>query len=232
MNIKYQHIFFDLDHTLWDFERNSAETLHEIFSILKLKEAGVNDQKKFIELYHVHNENLWALYQLGKIERDELRYLRWAKTLEEFSVFNDDLVRNLGDEYLNLLPEKMHLFSDTLEVLDYLKPKYHLHIITNGFEEIQFKKIKNSGIDLYFKYVITSEKAGFQKPNPLIFEHAFQLTNASKTNSIFIGDSIEADIAGAKSVGMDYVFYNPKKKLHNENLMHEIFSLSELKNIL
>ena len=232
MSKKYHHVFFDLDHTLWDFERNSEETLQEVFELLKLKEAGVNNADDFINRYHIHNENLWSLYQRGLIERDFLRYERWANTLKEFGVKNDLLVEQLGDEYLKLLPEKMHLFSDTIEVLDYLKPKYRLHIITNGFEEVQFKKIDNSGIRKYFDYIITSETAGYQKPNPLIFEHAFQITNANAMNSIFIGDSLDADIAGAKNAAMDHVFYNPKSNVHEVVVQHEIKKLGELKLIL
>ena len=229
---KYHHVFFDLDHTLWDFERNSEETLYQVFDLLKMKKAGISSASLFIERYHIHNDEMWALYQQGLIDRDVLRYQRWAKTLIEFGVVNDDLVAQLGDVYLQMLPEKMHLFDDTIEVLDYLKPKYKLHIITNGFEEVQFKKINNSGINHYFDYIITSETAGYQKPDIQIFKHAFQKTNASAADSIFIGDSLEADIEGAKRAGMDHVFYNPKEKKHSAILMYEISELKELKKIL
>lgn len=231
MNSKYNHIFFDLDHTLWDFETNSEHSLLDMFELFSLKNF-VPDEKTFITRYHYHNDIYWELFRKGIISRDELRTVRFKTTLADFGVENDELVKQLAVSYLEILPTKTFLFHDTIEVLDYLKKKYTLHIITNGFEEVQFKKIRNTDIEKYFHHIITSEAAGSQKPEAAIFKYAMQLTNSNVLNSIFIGDSIEADINGAKSVGMDYVYYNPKKISHQEKLMKEISALTELKSFL
>ncbi len=232
MNNKYKHVFFDLDHTLWDFESNSHETLLDLFEKYSLLNESVNDKHHFINRYYYHNEIYWEQFRKGELSREDLRLIRFRTTLNEFNIDNVELVQQLAAAYLEILPTKTNLFSDTIEILDYLVKNYSMHIITNGFEEIQFKKIANTGIGKYFKYIITSEAAGSQKPNPAIFRFAMQLANAEIKNSLFIGDSIEADINGAKAVGMDYVFYNPKKTPHNESIMNEITALTELKKIL
>ncbi len=232
MNNKYKHIFFDLDHTLWDFESNSHETLLDMFEEFSELKTGVNDKHHFIKRYYHHNEIYWEQFRKGELSREELRHIRFRTTLNEFDIDDEELVKQLAVSYLEILPTKTNLFHDTIEVLDYLTTKYSMHIITNGFEEVQLKKIVNTGIGKYFKYIITSEAAGSQKPEPAIFRFAMQLTNAEIKNSMFVGDSIEADINGAKAVGMDYVFYNPKKTPHKEKVMYEISALSELKKIL
>ncbi|HAP00738.1 MAG TPA: noncanonical pyrimidine nucleotidase, YjjG family [Bacteroidetes bacterium] len=231
MNLKYQHIFFDLDHTLWDFETNSFHSLQDLFKMFSLADF-VPDEKTFIDRYHFHNDIYWDQFRKGEITREVLRAVRFRTTLAEFGIVNEELVKQLSVSYLEILPTKTFLFHDTIDVLEYLKKKYSLHIITNGFEEVQFKKIRNTDIEKYFHHIITSEAAGSQKPEAAIFKYAMQLTNASVLKSIFIGDSIEADINGAKAVGMDYAYYNPKKTPHEEKLMKEIFSLSELKEFL
>ena len=229
--MKYKHIFFDLDHTLWDFETNSHETLLDLFEVYALDEI-ISDKHHFISRYYYHNEIYWEQFRKGELSREDLRHIRFRTTLTEFKIHDEGLVKKLAVAYLEVLPTKTNLFHDTIHVLEELVKKYSLHIITNGFEEVQYKKIRNTGLEKYFKYIITSESAGSQKPEPAIFNHAMQLTNAEIKNSLFIGDSIEADINGAKAVGMDYVFYNPKKIPHTEKLMKEISSLSELLQLL
>jgi len=228
---KYKHIFFDLDETLWDFRRNSLDTLKELFSNYKLSEQGL-EQERFCERYFYHNDIYWDLFRKGAITRGELRTVRWATTLREFNITDEALAKNISEDYLTRLPVKTHLYEDADAVLQYLHAKYNLHIITNGFEEVQFKKLNHSGIISYFKYIITSEMAGSQKPNREIFKYAMDKTNALASESIFVGDSIEADIAGAKSVGMDHVLFNPGKLSHHEQVTHEIHFLKELKNFL
>jgi len=229
---EYRHIFFDLDHTLWDFEKNSTETLEDLFEKHRLKELGISSKQKFLTRYHCHNEMYWEFFQKGKIKREDLRRLRFRDTLADFEMVNDELVKILSESYLEILPTKTNLFSDTIEILDYLKPKYALHIVTNGFEEVQYKKIRNSDIEKYFRYIITSEMAGYQKPDKLIFKYALEKTNAEIPESIFVGDNIKADIDGAKSIGMDHVFYNPNKTPHKERVTFEITKLSQLRDIL
>jgi putative hydrolase of the HAD superfamily len=228
---KYQHIFFDLDETLWDFKRNSLETLNELFDQHRFTERGI-EKNNFIERYHHHNNIHWDLFRKGKINREQLRTVRWKNTLSEFSIADEVLTKNLSDQYLQLLPLKKNLLDDAINVLEYLKPKYSLHIITNGFEEVQMKKMETTGLASYFTHLITSERACSAKPNREIFMYAFQVTSATAHNSIIIGDSIEADMEGAKRMGMDHVFFNPEKNKHAEIMTHEVQSLLELKKIL
>ncbi len=230
-NKKYRHVFFDLDETLWDFKRNSLETIHDLIEQHQLEERGI-EKENFVRRYHYHNDIYWDLYRKGEISREELRTVRWKTTLGEFEIDDAVLVKNLSEQYLQLLPNKKNLYSDTIEILDYLKPKYSVHIITNGFEEVQLQKIITSGIAPYVAHIITSERAGTQKPNREIFLYALAISNAVVAESIFIGDSIEADINGAKVIGMDHVLFNPERIPHNEKLQYEISSLTELKKIL
>ena len=228
---KYQHIFFDLDETLWDFKRNSLETLHDVFEMHELHRHGI-EKETFIRRYHHHNDIFWEKYRKGQITRIELRTDRWKITLNEFQIDDETLTQNLSENYLAILPTKKHLLEDAEEVLTYLKTKYSLHIITNGFEEVQLQKIETSGIGKFFNYIITSERAGSQKPNREIFLFAMQLTNATLSNSLFIGDSIEADINGAKAVGMDHIFFNPLMLARHEQVQSEIKGLKELMKML
>ena len=228
---KYRHVFFDLDETLWDFKRNSLEAIHDLISNRELDKRGF-ERAFFIERYHHHNEFYWDLYRKGKITRQELRTVRWKTTLSEFDIHDEHLIRDLAEEYLQILPTKKNLYEDAREVLEYLKPKYSLHIITNGFEEVQIQKLETSGIASYFTHMITSERAGSQKPHREIFLYAFDLTGGSIHNSIFVGDSLELDIGGAKGVGLDHVLFNPEKIPHHENVMMEIHELRELKAFL
>lgn len=227
----YKHIFFDLDETLWDFKTNSYDTILEVFEMYRLEGLGLKSDA-FYARYCVHNTYYWELFRNGTIHREELRIIRFIKTLQEFNVTDEVLAKGLSESYLKILPTKTRLHRDAVDVLKYLKQKYSLHIITNGFEEVQFMKLQYSGIIDFFRYIITSEMAGSQKPNRAIFKYAFDKANATALDSIFIGDSIEADIHGAKAVGMDHVLFNPEKTLHHETVMYEITSLAELKRIL
>lgn len=228
---KYRHVFFDLDETLWDFKRNSLEVIYELITHYQLEERGIK-KDFFVTRYHHHNDHLWDLFRKGKISREELRIIRWKTTLQEFEIHDETFAQALSEQYLELLPSKKNLHDDTIEILNYLKPKYSLHIITNGFEEVQLQKILVSGIASYFTHIITSERAGSQKPNKEIFKYALEISNATIEESIFIGDSIEADINGAKAVSMDHVLFNPLKIPHEEKIEIEITSLAELKQIL
>lgn len=231
MNTKYKHIYFDLDRTLWDFDTNAKETFIEIYNNLNLEKIfGSFDA--FYSTYNKYNDQLWKDYREGKIEKSILRWKRFALTLEEFGVKNDDLAKQIGDEYVIISPTKKQLFPYTHEVLSYLKNKYKLHIITNGFSEIQFVKLKNSDLDKYFTQVVTSEEAGAQKPSPVIFNHALKLANAEADESIMIGDDLETDILGAKKLGIDQVFFNTDNIKHNEDITYEISSLNQLQEIL
>lgn len=226
---KYKHIFFDLDHTIWDFESNSKQVLLELFDKYQLHKyiCASND---FISAYKLENDKLWKEYRKGKIEKQELRSKRFDETLKTFGVFDVDLASELGDFYVSTCPYKTKLMPFAIDVLNYTSKKYKLHIITNGFEEVQVIKLRESGIAHYFDEVIMSEQVGVKKPHPLIFKRAFQRSAALPQESLMVGDDYYADIQGAERVNMDAIFFNPKMDLKKAN--NEISCLSELLNIL
>ena len=226
---KIEHVFFDLDHTLWDFEKNSDLTFQKIF---KKQNIDIN-LEEFLAVYKPLNLEFWRLYREEKITKSELRYQRLKKAFDaiQFSI-SDDLIDALAIDYIDYLPHFNHLFDGTLNVLEYLKPKYQLHIITNGFEEIQSKKMVSSNIINYFNAVITSESVGVKKPNAKVFEHALQKAGATKDNSIMIGDSIEADVYGAMNVGIKAIHCNfDDKEVLNTDFI-SITSLDQIKQHL
>ena len=225
-NIK--DVFFDLDHTLWDFDKNSELTFEVIFKRIH----PTIEISAFIEKYVPINQAFWKLYQYDKITHEELRYNRLKQSFDAINyIISDEEIETIAQEYIRLLPESNCLFEGTFEVLDYLSQKYKLHIITNGFAEVQFKKIRNSNIGNYFQTITNSEMAGVKKPNPIIFEYALDLAKAQKGNSIMIGDCLEADVQGALDAGLDAIFFNEKKIEVGENIK-QIDHLLKLKKHL
>ncbi len=198
-------VFFDLDHTLWDFEANSEATFEQLFSAYNFS----FDTATFMQVYSPINHAFWKLYRENKITTEELRFVRLQKTFEALNHPQEDsLINILSDGYIAQLSTHTHLFEGTLALLDYLKPKYRLHIITNGFENVQQKKMENSGLAPYFDQVLTAEKAGVKKPHPNIFKQALALANTTADKAIMIGDSYEADIEGALAMGMQAIQFN------------------------
>ncbi len=229
----YNHLFFDLDRTLWDFEKNSHEVLLELYLKYDLLAKGIVDSKVFIERYKHHNEKLWDLYRQNKIEKDKLRDERFKITLDEFGINSPELAANLGKDYVAHCPKKTNLFPYVHSILKYLKDRYALHIITNGFEEVQYQKLENSNLIDYFEQIITSEQVGFKKPSHQIFKFSMLKAFAKPSDSLMIGDDLHADILGAKDIGMAQVFFNPLKHEHsNSEITYEINCLSELEEIL
>ncbi|MGV7105291.1 YjjG family noncanonical pyrimidine nucleotidase [Flavobacterium sp. U410] len=223
-----KHLFFDLDHTLWDFDRNSAVAFDVIF-----RERGFDfNTDDFLKLYIPRNQHYWKLYQVNQISHEDLRYYRLKDVFDALRVeVSRETVNELSEEYITHLPNSNHLFDGAIEVLEYLKPNYHLHIITNGFHFVQDKKLKNSNIEHFFQTVTNSEMAGVKKPHPTIFEHALQLAKAEKEESVMIGDSLDADIEGALNFGIDAIFFNTEK-IEVEEKVTQINHLLELKKIL
>ncbi|MEC7864068.1 MAG: YjjG family noncanonical pyrimidine nucleotidase [Bacteroidota bacterium] len=230
--MQYKHVFFDLDGTLWDFETNSHETLLELCTTYNLNEKGIFDYEEFINTYKIHNEKLWALYNADKISQKNLRRERFQRTLADFGIDDFKLSENIGENYIEVCPRKTTLFPYTFEVLDYLEEKYTLHIITNGFDKTQHIKLERSNLMPYFNQIITSEKTGFKKPNPLIFSHALDLAHATSTESIYIGDNLIVDILACQNSDIDGIYFNPKKEKHNENVKFEISCLIQIMEIL
>jgi putative hydrolase of the HAD superfamily len=230
--MQYKHLFFDLDHTLWDFEANSRLTLQQLYHSLDLAARGVNDFDLFHRRYSAHNEKLWDRYRKGFIKADELRIKRMWLTLLDFKIGDETLARTLDVQFLEGLPSRNILFPYTLEILNYLRDKgYQLHLITNGFEKVQQSKLDNSGLTGYFRQVITSEGSNSLKPQKEIFEYAFQRAGALPAESIMIGDSIEADIQGAINAGIDQVYVNHLGVAPTVKPTYTVGSLKELEYI-
>ena len=231
--MKYKHIFFDLDHTLWDFDANAKATLQQLHIDLNLVDKGIHDFDLFYKNYLVHNEKLWERYRNGYIKQEELRIKRMWLTLLDFHVANEALAKQLSELFLQLLPTRTILFPDTKEVLQYLQDKdYELHLITNGFELTQHSKLKSSGLNGFFKQVITSEGSNSLKPQKEIFDYALMKTGATVSESIMIGDSIEVDIAGAIAAGMDQVHVNYNDAEQSLKPTYTITALKQLKGFL
>jgi putative hydrolase of the HAD superfamily len=227
--MKYKHIFFDLDHTLWDFDSNARATLQQLHIDLNLVDKGIHDFDLFYKNYLDHNERLWARYRNGYIKQEELRIKRMWLTLLDFKIADEDLARELSELFLQLLPTRTIIFPDTKEVLQYLADKgYSMHLITNGFELTQHSKLKSSGLNHFFKYVITSEGSNSLKPQKQIFDYALHKTGASVNESLMIGDSIEVDIAGAIAAGMDQVHVNYNG---TEQSLIPTYTVTELKQL-
>ena len=232
MRKSYKHIFFDLDHTLWDFERNAEETKRKLFEVLKLKEKGIENYETFREKYVGINLALWALYRDNKIGKDELNFRRFYDTLCLLGIDDRELGKAMAAGFIEGISTKTYLFPHAKELLEYLYPKYPLYVITNGFEEVQFSKLKNSGMDRYFSSIITSEEAGSKKPDPEIFHYALRKTGATADVSIMIGDDLDVDIAGARQLGIDQLYVNHERKIHSEPVTMEVFSLEEIMELL
>jgi putative hydrolase of the HAD superfamily len=230
--MQYKHLFFDLDHTLWDFEANSRLTLQELYHSLQLCDRGVADFDEFHRHYLVHNDKLWERYRNGFIKVDELRWKRMWLTLLDFKIADEPLARTMAVRFLDALPTRKTLFPYTLEILQYLTAKgYRLHLITNGFETTQHSKLQNAGISAFFDAVITSEGSGSLKPHKEIFDYALRVTGAAPEESIMLGDSIEVDIQGAINAGIDQVYINHLRTPPGIKPTYMVYSLRELEEI-
>lgn len=203
----YKHVFIDLDDTLWDFHANAKSTLHEIYEEKKIGHHYENFDQYF-NIYAKRNLELWELYGKGEITKDVLNFERFLYPLTQVGIDDPTLAKQIGKEYLDLLPSRTALMPYAKELLDYLYPKYPLTIVSNGFIEVQYKKLHSCGLEQYFTHVVLSESAKALKPDKRIFEYALQLNNATAAETIMIGDSYEADIIGAQNAGIDQVFFD------------------------
>ncbi|MBA4168652.1 MAG: noncanonical pyrimidine nucleotidase, YjjG family [Chitinophagaceae bacterium] len=227
--MKYRHLFFDLDHTLWDFDANAKLTLAQLYHDLELEKTGVHDFELFYQFYLVHNDKLWARFRNGYIKAEELRWKRMWHTLLEFKTGDEKLAKVMGLQFLQHLPSRSLLFPDAVTTLKYLQDKgYNMHLITNGFEETQHHKLKNSAIDHFFIEVITSEGSNSIKPKKEIFDYALKKARAEQHHSIMIGDSIEVDIQGAINAGIDQVHVN---HINAKSTLRPTFTVRSLKEL-
>ncbi|MBS1526699.1 MAG: YjjG family noncanonical pyrimidine nucleotidase [Bacteroidetes bacterium] len=227
-----KHLFFDLDHTIWDFDKNAEEALHELYGIYRLKDLGLLSADLFIETYTRHNHRLWAEYHLGRITKDELREARFKQTFLDLGMHPDVIPVGFEDHYVRLCPTKTNLFPDAHETLQYLQAKYTLHLISNGFRESTELKISGTNLARYFQNIIISEIVGVNKPDKAIFQHALDLSTAAKHESLMIGDSLEADVYGALNFGMDAIYFNPANLPRPVDVPAQICQLKDLMLIL
>ncbi|MGM0612296.1 MAG: YjjG family noncanonical pyrimidine nucleotidase [Bacteroidota bacterium] len=229
---EYKYLFIDLDGTLWDFAENAKATLHEIFEFHNVKNSGVKSFNTFLSIYQSINTELWALFREGKVSKDFLSVERFRKTLAQLSQ-DENKANQMAQQYLLWSSEKTQLYPGVIETLEYLQKKYSLHILTNGFNEVQYKKIENSGLSPYFHTIITSDDAGAKKPEIEFFDYAFRHTHANPKQTLMIGDNEEVDIAGALKANIDQVFVNlDKHQVPGLTPTFEIQNFSELKAIL
>ena len=228
---KYNHIFFDLDRTIWDFDASADDSFSRMFIKYGLEKLGVPSLVVFREHYERHNDLLWSWYRKGEILKEVLNIKRFEMTLADFGISDTLIAVGMSEDYVTVNPEKAFLFPGAIESLEYLSQKYPLHLITNGFQEVQEQKFRIAKLYLYFKTVTTSEEAGIKKPEPGIFNFAMEKANCTAEDSIYIGDDLAVDVNGALNVGMDQVYFNAEGKRHKEKVTFEIRSLKELMEI-
>lgn len=229
---KYRCIFFDLDHTLWDYEANSRETLIELYKHYDLQTKGIETSESFAAQFRIVNTTLWDLYDRGSITSDIIRKERFKQILQAFHAYEEKLCLDISHDYITQCPQKGHLMPHAIEVLDYLAAHYRLSIITNGFEEIQNLKLRSSNLLHYFDHIITSQRAGCRKPSCEIFNFALSSNSIKHHEAIMIGDNLVTDMGGASNAYIDTVYFNPEKNEHDSFIVHEINCLSELQKIL
>lgn len=229
---QYTCIFFDLDHTLWDYETNSKETLQELFTAYNLAEKGVSDFSSFHREFKRVNAELWILYDGGKIGSEVIRAERFKQILQVFKAFEEKLCTEISHEYLYTCPKKSNLMPGAISTLDYLSAKYKMSIITNGFEEIQNLKLTAGKLHKYFDHIVTSQHAGFKKPSREIFDYTLTKNNIVSHQALMIGDNLVTDIGGARQASIDSVFFNHEQLSHDSEIHVEINNLKELCDLL
>ena len=232
MKRTYKHLFFDLDHTLWDHHSNANETLHDLYREYDLQNLYDFTIESFQGVFHEVNHSLWDDYHLGHIDQTFIREQRFKKVLKVLEADGFDQHQELGNEYLVRCPRKSNLMPFALEALDYLKDRYPMTVITNGFAEIQDIKLESSGLTGYFREVITSERAGWLKPHQGIFNYALKMAGVSSSESVMVGDNPATDVEGARGAGIDQIYYDPSDRHTKSTSTYKISSLLELKELL
>ncbi|MCO6495015.1 MAG: YjjG family noncanonical pyrimidine nucleotidase [Bacteroidetes bacterium] len=230
-NIK--SVFFDLDRTLWDFEKNANETLVELFRDFNFDKLTIATPLDFVNSFHKHSKALWILYDQRIIDKQTLRERRFQLAMDEMEIATEFRPNSMWDHFLDKCPTRTNLLPGAKDVLESLSKRFSLYIITNGFKEVQRRKLECSGIESYFKDVIISEEVGYKKPEKEIFELALTRSGFDKSQAVMVGDSFELDIIGAINAGLGAIWFNP---FHIENptktKVLEVKSLTELRKIL
>jgi len=228
----YQHIFFDLDHTLWDYDRNVTESLSELYLHYDLLGLGIPTFQNFFDSFHHINYQLWDWYNVGKIDKENLRKERFRMIFEHAGASPDGIPLPFEEDFMHRTSSKSHVFPYTFEILNYLQGKYKLHIITNGFDESQAKKINSAKLGSYFDLIVTSETTGHKKPDARIFHHTVEKLGTRHEHCLMIGDNPNSDIMGAINAGIDQVYFNPEGKQIELQPTYTIAHLRELEALL
>jgi putative hydrolase of the HAD superfamily len=228
------HIFFDLDHTLWDTDKNAKESLQEIHKEIKIQDNYNVPFELFHDIYQKHNDILWKKYAKHEVTKAEVRINRFKYTLEELNIFDENINEFFASNFVSRTPLKKNLIDGAMELMESIKNRYTLSIITNGFKEVQYIKMEESGLSKYFDHIFISEEVGFNKPSLDIFNHAMKISGAGiADNCLMIGDSLEADIYGAISAGMKAIYYSTENKIdESKNNFITVNSLNQIINIL
>lgn len=229
---KYKCIFFDLDHTLWDYETNAKETLQELYFRYRLDQQGILSAQALYEQFTIVNNRLWELYDRGIIGSEVIRKERFRQILVHFGANDEKLCNDLSHDYFHTCPTKGNLIPYALETLEYLSKHYSLTVVTNGFDEIQQVKLRAGNLHAYFDHVVTSQKAGCKKPAREIFQYAMNANGVKAHEVVMIGDNLITDIGGARNASIDAIFFNPEGRVHDHETTHEITCLSQLPDIL
>jgi putative hydrolase of the HAD superfamily len=227
-------LFFDLDHTLWDFEKNSREALTEGYEVLNLAAEGVGELNEYIKVYEAANDWCWGEYRAGRLQKEQLRGMRFSLAMKPWGLSdNKELGERLGTHYIETSPFKTNMIDGTVDVLEELHSRGHrMLILTNGFEEVQHLKVERCGLGKFFDEVYTSDFLGYKKPHPQIFQLALEKSGESLEDVTMLGDSLEADIIGAREAGWGQVYFNPKGTPHTEKVQHEVKTLVEILDIV
>jgi len=226
-----KHIFFDLDHTLWDYDKNSTDALDQLYSLFSLDQKGLYPKSAFINSFHKANLMVWDIFNESRLNRFELRNKRMELVFEEFGQANQEL-EGFHDAYYQLCSKGKHLMEGCIEILEYLSKRYDLHIVTNGFEDAQHAKLHHSGIGHYFKTITTSESARSKKPDPSYFDFAIQSARSEKENSLVIGDGLKTDVEGARNAQIPVIWFNPEMRKNPFLEVASVASLAELRELL
>ncbi len=231
--MKIQHIFFDLDNTLWDHRRNAYLTIKDLFDKKEITHQYSIDFEEFHRIYYDINEGLWVKIRDGLIDKEYLRKHRFYDTFRYFGIDDEALAMYFEEHFLDQILKFNYLVEGTESILEYLKEKgYVMHIISNGFQEVTERKCALSGISSYFSSITSADSIGVRKPNPKIFEYSLDIAKAKKEESILIGDDLIADVKGAQDFGLDVIFFDSLKEDKNEEGLKTIKNLIEIKNYL
>ena len=228
----YKNLFIDLDDTLWDTYHNNKECLEEIYIDYHM-DRQYESFEAFFDIYMPHNLELWAKYRSGEVDRETLIFDRFHYILHPMGIDDRETVLKVNNDFLQRTTTKTRLVPGALDLLEYLRPSYRMFILSNGFREVQFKKLSHSGLAPYFERMILSEDAQIQKPHKGIFDFALMNTNSRRAESLMIGDSWDADIVGAHHSKIDQIWLNPtREETHGFEPTHIVSSLEEIKSIL